>query len=117
MAALITIALAGTVTDLSTSSASAVQRVLADSEGSEATSTVQTRVAEDGPAQDDTVRSVVAEHLPEAAITGTVHTPPLAVADADADMVLLADAGLPGVATLTDGDWPTGARSEEHTSG
>ena len=109
MAALITIALAGTVTYLSTSSASAVQSVLAESEGSEATSTVQTRVAEDGQAQDDTVRSVVAEQLPGAAITGTVHTPPLAVADADADVVLLADAGLAEVATLTDGDWPTGS--------
>ncbi len=109
MAALITIALAGTVTYLSTSSASAVQTVLAQSEGSAATSTVQTRVATDGQAQDAAVRSVVEAHLPEAVITGTVHTPPLAVADADADMVLLADPRLPDVATLTDGDWPTGS--------
>ncbi len=108
MAALITIALAGTVTYLSTSSASAVQAVLATSDGSAATTTVQTRVAPDRDAQDATVRAVVTEHLPGAMVTGTVHTPPLAVAGADADVVLLADADLPEVATLTAGDWPSG---------
>lgn len=109
MAALITIALAGTVTYLATSSAAAVHTVLASSDGSARAVTVQTRVGADGDGQDATVGSVVADHLPGAAITATVHTPPLAVADADADVVLLADAGLAEAATLTEGAWPSGS--------
>lgn len=108
MAALITIALAGTVTYLSTSSTAAVRTVLEESEGSASTVTVQTRVAEDAAGQDDAVRRAAADLLPGAVVAGTVRTPPLAAAGADADVVLLADPDLAEHATLTDGDWAGG---------
>ena len=106
MAALITIALAGTVTYLSTSSAAAVQSVLEESEGSASTVTVQTRMSDDPAVQDTAVRSAAEDLLPGAAVTSTVRTPPLAVAGAEADLVLLDDPGLAQHATLSEGEWP-----------
>ena len=106
MAALITIALAGTVTYLSTSSTAAVRSVLEDSDGSASTVTVQTRVGEDAAAQDATVRSAAEDLLPGAEVAGTVRTPPLAVAGGDSEVVLLADPELAEHATLTAGEWP-----------
>ena len=106
MAALITIALAGTVTYLSTSSTAAVRSVLEESEGSASTVMVQTRISDDPAAQDTAVRSAAEDLLPGAAVTSTVRTPPLAVAGTEADVVLLDDATLAEHATLSEGEWP-----------
>ncbi|WP_154794894.1 FtsX-like permease family protein [Occultella kanbiaonis] len=130
MAALVTAALAGTVTYLDTASAAAVRTVLADAGGARSTTTVQTRLDGDGVDQDEAARAVIAAELPDdAVIWRTLRTVGVPVASgveddgsdssgedsdgdpaggSDATVVLGVDESISEFADLTGGAWPTG---------
>ncbi|MBZ2198621.1 FtsX-like permease family protein [Occultella gossypii] len=129
MAALVTTALAGTVTYLDTASAAAVRTVLADAGGARSTATVQTRLDGDGVDQDAAARAVIAADLPGDALAWrTLRTVGVPVASgagsdgsdgsgedadgdpaggSDANLVLGVDESITEFADLTAGAWPT----------
>ncbi|SEE31158.1 FtsX-like permease family protein [Ruania alba] len=112
MAALVTVAIAGTLSYLSLASTTAVRTVLADAPAEAATVVVQTRVADDPAAQDRALREIVADLLPGVTVHGRQTTPALDLQDATAldgaAVVLLRDADVEEAATLADGAWPAG---------
>lgn len=108
MAALIVLAIAGTVGFLDVSSTSGLRDAVAASPPAAQVLQVQTRQAEDPAAQDAQARALIADRLPaDAQISTTTRTTPLPLADSEDRAVLGVDDAIADHATLGSGVWPS----------
>lgn len=108
MAALICLALGGTLATLDIAATDGVRSALAQTPPTARTLTVQTRVADDPDAQLTAADDVLATTLRgTAVVTTTYRTPPVPLLDTETGLVLVSDPGATDEATLVDGSWPT----------
>lgn len=110
MAALVVLALAGTLAFLEVSSTAGVRDAISASPPAARVLQVQTRLADDPEAQRSGADQVIDDLLPEGATTwSSIRTPPMPIVDRTERATLLVDDLIADHATILAGTWPTGA--------
>jgi len=107
MAALVVLALAGTLAYLDVSSTAGVRDAITGSPPAARVLQVQTRVADDAAAQHGGAAAVIADLMPEGALVwSTTRTPPMSLLGSEERAILLVDDAVAEHATLATGVWP-----------